>query len=156
MSGNTVSITGNITRDAEFRATQSGRVVASFGIAHNERRKDQQGQWTDVPSFFSVSAWMTDAQARSFEGRLSKGAKVAIVGGSLRQRSYTDRDGANRSAVEIVVGDPFACLVIEPPRQQRGGYQQQPQQQYQQPQQGYQQQPQQPQQATLYDQDIPF
>lgn len=153
MAGNTVSITGNITRDAEFRATQSGRVVASFGIAHNERRKDQQGQWTDVPSFFSVSAWMSDAQARSFEGRLAKGAKVAIVGGTLRQRSYTDRDGANRSAVEIVVGDPFDCLVIEPPRQQRGGYQQQTQQQRRQPQQGYQQpQP----QASLYDQDIPF
>lgn len=43
MSGfeiNTVTISGNLTRDPELRRLDSGQAVCNIRIAHNERRKD--------------------------------------------------------------------------------------------------------------------
>ena len=42
MSINRVNITGNLTRDPELRATQSGSQVLSFGVAVNDRRRNPQ------------------------------------------------------------------------------------------------------------------
>ena len=45
---NTVTVTGNITRDPELRFTPSGAAVASFGLAWNRRYKDRQGGYVRV------------------------------------------------------------------------------------------------------------
>ena len=46
MSINRVVISGNLTRDAELRTTQSGLSILDFGVAVNDRRKNQQtGEW---------------------------------------------------------------------------------------------------------------
>ena len=51
MSINRVNITGNLTRDPELRATQSGSQVLSFGVAVNDRRRNPQtGEWEDYPT----------------------------------------------------------------------------------------------------------
>ena len=63
MKGNSVSVKGNVTRDAEVRSTQGGRLVASWGIAWNSSRKTADG-WEDVPHYFDVECWMSDKQAR--------------------------------------------------------------------------------------------
>lgn len=43
---NTVSLSGNLTRDAELRFTAGGTGICSFGIAVNDSRKNSQtGQW---------------------------------------------------------------------------------------------------------------
>mgnify|MGYP001750868778 CR=1 FL=1 len=56
MSINRVCVTGNLTRDPELRATQSGSQVLSFGIAVNDRRKNQQtGEWEDYPNSVSYT-----------------------------------------------------------------------------------------------------
>lgn len=45
---NTVSIGGNLCRDAELRATASGMAVLTFSVAVNESRKNQQtGEYED-------------------------------------------------------------------------------------------------------------
>ena len=51
MSINRVSISGNLTRDAELR--QAGQTpVLRFGVAVNDRHKNQQtGEWEDRPNF---------------------------------------------------------------------------------------------------------
>lgn len=58
MSYNHVGITGNITRDAELRTTQSGWAVLSFTLAVGDRKKNAStGQWEDrtdfIPCFIS-------------------------------------------------------------------------------------------------------
>ena len=52
MSINRVNISGNLTRDPELRSTAGGTQILSFGVAVNDRRRNQQtGEWEDVPNF---------------------------------------------------------------------------------------------------------
>ena len=54
MAINRVIITGHLTRDPELRVSASGTSIARFGIAVNDRIKNQQtGEWEDRPNFVS-------------------------------------------------------------------------------------------------------
>ena len=103
MGINRVMMTGNLTRDAEHRATGS-TTVCSFGVAVNDRRQNKQtGEWEDVPNF--VDCVMFGKRADSLAQYLRKGVKVAIEG-KLRWSQWQDRDtGRNRSKLEVIVDD---------------------------------------------------
>lgn len=101
MSINQVSITGNLTREPELRATQGGTAVLSFGIAVNDRRKNSSGQWEDVPNFFECVTFGNRATALA--DILTKGMKVAIAG-KLHYSSW-EKDGQKRSKVDIIAND---------------------------------------------------
>lgn len=102
MSINHVAITGNLMRDPELRNTASGAAVLSFGIAVNDRRKNQQtGEWEDYPNF--IDCTMFGARAQSVSRFLSKGSKVAIEG-KLRWSQW-ERDGQKRSKIEVIVDE---------------------------------------------------
>lgn len=101
MSINNVSITGNLTRDPELRATQGGTAVLSFGIAVNDRRKNASGQWEDVPNFFECVTFGNRATALS--DILAKGMKVAISG-KLHYSGW-EKDGQKHSKVDIIAND---------------------------------------------------
>ena len=102
MSINRVCVTGNLTRDPELRATQSGSQVLSFGIAVNDRRKNQQtGEWEDYPNF--VDCTMFGTRAEKIANYIAKGRKVAIEG-KLRYSSW-ERDGERRSKLEVIVDE---------------------------------------------------
>ena len=96
---NRVVLTGNLTRDPELRHTQSGTSVVSMRIASNTRRKDASGNWVDKANYFDVTVW--GAQGENCAQYLSKGRPVA-VDGRLEWREFTDKDGNNRQAIEIV------------------------------------------------------
>lgn len=132
MSINRVAISGNLTRDPELRATASGTQILSFGMAVNDRHKNQQtGEWEDYPNFIDVTMFGTRAEKLS--QYLHKGAKVAIEG-KLRYSSW-EKDGQRRSKLEVIAEE------LEFMSRQDGG-QQQTRQQNQVP--------------DLYDEDIPF
>lgn len=102
MSINHVVISGNLTRDAELRATASGIQVLSFDIAVNERYKDPQtDEWKDRPNY--VSCTMFGARAESVSRFIRKGSKVSISG-KLRYSSW-EKDGQKRSKLEVIVND---------------------------------------------------
>lgn len=102
MSINRVIISGNLTRDPELRSTASGLPVLGFGVAVNDRRKNQQtGEWEDYPNF--IDCTMFGARADSLSRFLSKGAKVAIEG-KLRWSQW-ERDGQKRSKIEVIVDE---------------------------------------------------
>jgi len=96
---NRVVLVGNLTRDPELRQTPSGTSVCSLRIAVNSRRRDESGQWTDKPNYFSISVFGN--QAESCSQYLSKGRPVAIDG-RLDWREWQTQDGQKREAVEIV------------------------------------------------------
>ena len=55
---NTVTITGNLTRDPEIRYTRDGQATTTFGLAVNRRWQNRQSQeWEESTSFFDVVAW---------------------------------------------------------------------------------------------------
>ena len=102
MSINRVAISGNLTRDPELRQTAGGMAILGFGVAVNDRRKNQQtGEWEDYPNFIDCS--MFGARAQSVSRFLSKGSKVAIEG-KLRWSQW-ERDGQMRSKVEVIVDE---------------------------------------------------
>lgn len=100
MSINRVNISGNLTRDPELRATTGGTQVLSFGMAVNDRRKNQQtGEWEDYPNF--VDCTMFGSRAEKVSRYLTKGCKVAVEG-KLRYSQW-ERDGQKRSKHEVIV-----------------------------------------------------
>lgn len=101
MSINRVFISGNLTRDAELRQTSGGMQVLRFGVAVNDRAKNQQtGQWEDRPNFVDCVAF--GARAEGLARVLRKGMRVA-VDGQLRYSSWEAQDGSRRSKLEVVV-----------------------------------------------------
>ncbi|WP_449135553.1 single-stranded DNA-binding protein [Senegalimassilia anaerobia] len=102
MSINRVMISGNLTRDAELRSTQSGTSMLGMGIAVNDRRKNQKtGEWEDYPNF--VDCTMFGTRAEKLQPYLTKGTKVAIEG-KLSYRSW-EKDGQRRSKLEVIVDE---------------------------------------------------
>jgi single-strand DNA-binding protein len=120
---NTVTIIGNCTRDPELRYTNNGMQVASFGVAINQRRRNNEtGQWEDgETSYFDISCFRELAE--NVAESVSKGTRV-IVSGTLRQRSWETPDGDRRSKVEIIadeVGPSLRWATAQVERQARGG-----------------------------------
>ena len=95
-----VAISGNLTRDAELRATRSGSRVLSFSVAVNESRRDPQtGEWKEQPNYVDCTVW--GKRAEGLAPHLRKGTKV-MVSGRLRWHSW-DQDGERRSKLDVVV-----------------------------------------------------
>ncbi|MEG1167392.1 MAG: single-stranded DNA-binding protein, partial [Gordonibacter sp.] len=86
----------------ELRSTAGGLPVLGFGVAVNDRRKNQQtGEWEDYPNF--IDCTMFGARAESLSRFLSKGTKVSIEG-KLRWSQW-ERDGQKRSKIEVIVDE---------------------------------------------------
>ena len=108
MTGNAVTLVGNITRDPELRFTNTGQATSSFGLAVNRRWQNRQTQeWEEATSFFDVVCWreMAENAAES----LTRGSRV-IVTGRLEQRSWETEEGDRRFKVEIVADEVGPAL----------------------------------------------
>lgn len=102
MSINEVFISGNLTREPEYRQTASGTGILGFGVAVNDRRKDpQSGEWKDVPNY--VDCTIFGKRADSLSSLLHKGMKVSIEG-KLHYSSW-ERDGQKRSKLDVTVDE---------------------------------------------------
>lgn len=123
MSINKCFLAGNITADPQLRATPSGMQILDFGLAVNERRKNQQtGEWEDRPNFFNCKVFGNRAEALS--RILTKGMHVSIEG-RLQWSSWEDKNtGAKRSKIEVIVDE------VELMTQRQNGPQGGPQPQY--------------------------
>lgn len=124
MAGETIiTVVGNLTADPELRFTQSGAAVASFTVASTPRTFDRQAnEWKDGEAMFLRCSIWRDA-AENVAESLEKGMRV-IVQGRLKQRSFTDREGNNRTTIELDVdeiGPSLRYATAKPQRQQRGG-----------------------------------
>lgn len=94
---NTITITGNLTRDPELRYTNSGKAVAGFGIAVTRKYNDQE-----QTSFYNVNAW--DTLGENVAACLHKGDRV-MVGGRIETREWEAKDGTKRTSVDIVADE---------------------------------------------------
>lgn len=128
MSINRVNISGNLTRDPELRVTPGGTQVLGFGVAVNDRRRNQQtGEWEDYPNFIDCTMFGNRAEALS--RILHKGMKVAIEG-KLRYSSWEDKNGGGRRSKVEIIPDEVVLMSQNPNGQQAPqyapqGYQQQ-------------------------------
>lgn len=101
---NQVTVSGNLTREPEQRALPSGTSITTIGLAHNERRKNQQsGEWEDRPHFFDVTIF--GAQGEWLSRNAHKGDPVTVAGQLEQQRWQDKTSGETRSKVSIVARD---------------------------------------------------
>ena len=106
-------IMGRLTRDPELRTTTSGVSVASFSVAVDRDYQSGEEKQTD---FINCVAWRSTGE---FVNRYFSKGSMIIVNGRLQSRSYTDRDGNKRAAVELVAetvyfGEPKRKQDAEP------------------------------------------
>jgi len=98
-SFNRITIVGYLGRDPEMRYLPSGDPVTSFTVATTEPGRTQDGQQQpDRTTWFRVSAF--GRLAETCNQFLHKGSYVYLEG-TLAQREYTDRDGAQRTSLDV-------------------------------------------------------
>ncbi len=95
---NKILLIGNLGRDPELNVTSDGTPVTKFSLAVS--RKTNTGE--KETEWFNIVAWRQLAEI--CERYLHKGSKVYIEG-RLTQRKYTDRDGVQRTSVEVIAND---------------------------------------------------
>ncbi|MCD7774670.1 MAG: single-stranded DNA-binding protein [Clostridiales bacterium] len=100
---NCAIIMGRLTADPELKTTQSNLSVVSFSVAV-ERNYQSQGE--RVTDFINCVAWRQNAE---FISRYFRKGQMIAVQGSIQTRSYEDRTGAKRTAVEVVVDRASFC-----------------------------------------------
>ena len=96
---NTVSLTGNLTKDPELKKTTDNISVADFTVAC--RRKYRKAGQPDA-DFISCRAWRQSADFLCRYGH--KGDEVKLVG-SIRTGSYTDRNGRTVYTTQVYTDD---------------------------------------------------
>jgi len=101
---NVVAIMGRLVADPELRTTPQGTNVCSFRIAC-DRNFVRQGEQRQA-DFIDIVAWRQTAEhiCKYFQ----KGSMIAIEG-SIQTRSYQDKQGSNRTKVEVLANNVSFC-----------------------------------------------
>lgn len=87
----------HLCSDPRINDTPSGGHVANIRVAGNYRVKSDDGEWSSAALFFDVALWHgADAVSQHFQ----KGSPI-IVWGEQRERHWTDRDGNERTNLEL-------------------------------------------------------
>ena len=92
-SVNKAILVGHVGKDPEIRSTSSGDTVASFSLATNSGYGEKKTtDWHNVSVFGKSANFVRDY--------VKKGAQV-YVEGSIRNRSYVDKNGIKKYVTEI-------------------------------------------------------
>ena len=101
---NVICLNGRLTADPELKNTANGVPVCSFTIAVDRNIKGKDGE--KQTDFINCVAWRNTAEFVS--KYFGKGKMIAIVG-ELQSRKYTDKDGNNRTAFEVLANQVNFC-----------------------------------------------
>jgi single-strand DNA-binding protein len=96
---NKVTLVGHVGQDPEIRRLENGTPVGRFSLATNEVYKDATGELKDQTEWHNIVVWRNLAEQA--EKVLKKGALV-YVEGKISSRKYTDKNGIERTSVDIV------------------------------------------------------
>jgi single-strand DNA-binding protein len=99
---NKVILVGNLGRDPEVRRTSAGEPVVNFSVATSETWRDRQsGERRERTEWHNVVIF-NENLGKVAEQYLKKGSKVYLEG-ALQTRKFTDKNGQERTATEIVL-----------------------------------------------------
>lgn len=107
MSVNKAILIGNLGKDPELKYTPSGRAVAQFSLATNERWTGQDGQKNEKTTWHNIVAW--GKQAEVMKEYLRKGSQVYIEG-RIDNRSYDKKDGSGKAYISEVIVQNFQFI----------------------------------------------
>ena len=92
---------GRLTKAPEMRQTSNGVEVTTFTLAVNRNYSKAGNPQTD---FIDIVAWR---QTAKFAYQYFNKGQLVAVDGQIQTRTYTDRNGANRKAFEIVADQVY-------------------------------------------------
>jgi single-strand DNA-binding protein len=99
---NKIMLIGNLGRDPEMNYTPSGVAVTKFSLAVSRTYKTSSGEKREETEWFNIIAWRQLAE--TCNTYLRKGSKI-YIDGRLTQRKYTDKNGVERTAIEVTAND---------------------------------------------------
>jgi len=105
-SVNKVILIGNLGRDPETRYTTGGDAVTNLNIATTETWKDKSGEKQEKTEWHRVVLFGRQAE---IAGEYLKKGRSVYIEGRLQTRKYTDKDGVEKYATEVV-GDRMQLL----------------------------------------------
>lgn len=92
---NSITVAGQLGKDSEIRYLPNGDAVAGFSVADSQG-KDKPTIWWNCQIF--------GKRAESLSQYLTKGQAVT-VSGTVSQRTYTDKNGQERTSMDVRVND---------------------------------------------------
>lgn len=95
---NKATIMGNVGNDPEMKYTASGQAVANFSVATNESWTGKDGQKNERTEWHRIVAW---GKLAEICGQYVAKGKPVYVEGSIRTRSWEDKDGNTKYTTEI-------------------------------------------------------
>jgi single-strand DNA-binding protein len=100
---NKVILIGNVGKDPEIYRLQNGSIKATFSMATSETYTDKEtGERKEITDWHDIVLWRRLAEIT--EKYVRKGYKV-YVEGKLKKRSYQDKEGNTRYAIDIVADE---------------------------------------------------
>ena len=97
-----IMLIGNLGKDPELQLTAEGTPFTRFSLAVNRSYTSSNREKVEETEWFNIVVWRQLAEI--CERFLHKGSKVYIEG-RLSQRKYTDREGVQRTSVEVIASD---------------------------------------------------
>lgn len=99
---NRIVLIGNLTRDPELKYTPAGTAVCTFGIATNRSWTTNDGQTKEDVQYHRIVAWQKLAELC---GKLLNKGRRVFAEGRMTYRTFTGKDGIQRTIAEIVLDD---------------------------------------------------
>jgi single-strand DNA-binding protein len=101
-SVNKVILVGNLGRDPEIRYLPSGEPVANITIATSSKYKNKSGEMVEETEWHRVTFF---GKLAEIVGQYLKKGRSVYVEGRIKTRKYTDKDGVEKYATDIIANE---------------------------------------------------
>ena len=115
---NRATLLGHAGRDPEIRDLKNGGKAATFSLATAEKWTDREGKPAEATEWHRVVVY---GAAVEIVGTMLRKGDPVMVEGRIASRTYSDRDGVERSLTEIVVAGPQGMVNMLGARRREGG-----------------------------------
>ena len=88
---NTITLIGRVGKEPEFKAFETGAMLTKFSLSNNQyntKTKENEVNWFNIETFSRLGEY------------IKKGNLIA-VNGKLKQSSWTDEQGKNKSRIYV-------------------------------------------------------
>ena len=99
---NKVILVGNLGNDPEVRYAQSGSAITTISVATTESWKDKNGEQQERTEWHRVKAF---GRLAEIMGEYLKKGRQVYIEGSLRTEKYTDKNGIEKYATDIIADE---------------------------------------------------
>ena len=101
-SVNKVILVGNLGRDPEVRYLPSGDAVTNVTLATSSKYKNKSGEMVEETEWHRITFF---GKLAEIAGQYLKKGRPVYVEGRIKTRKYTDKDGIEKYATDIIANE---------------------------------------------------